>query len=630
MAEDLREASSTYAAPDVEELFGALFLHATDCILLTRTDGGVLRANPAACRALGRTEEQIRAEGRTGLVVTNGEARRMLAERARSGVTTGELTFRRLDGSTFVAAVTSTLIRRGRSDAHAYVIFRDLTARLDAERLATERMRFLNAVLDTSLDGLVVVDGEARLVDVNSAYCEMIGHSREELLRMRISDLEAVESPEETEAHLRRVREEGFDCFETRHRRKDGRIIVVLAKVRFIRLGEESIVCSLQDITVRKRADEALRESENRFRTLARTVPVGIIQFDVQGRPVFVNPTFLSMTGLGEAEALAVQGAMAIHPEDRERVSREWRAAVRNGTSFSSEYRHLQSTGKVSWVRAQGSAIRDASGAAEGFVGVIVDVTETRALHAQLAMASRLAAMGTLVAGVAHEINNPLAADLAGQGVALETAREARKRLAEQEPLDRDAEIRSLDAMIEALEDAHEGGQRVAHIVKDLAAFARPDLRRTPLRLAEVAQEAMRWLPASAALDATIRVEDAGAPDVFASAGQIEQVVVNLVTNAVKATPAGRRADVIVRVGPGSPGTARLEVVDHGTGIDPSILDRIFEPFFTTRPAGDGRGVGLGLSISHSIVASHGGTLTVGSEVGKGSTFRMELPVAEA
>jgi signal transduction histidine kinase len=162
--------------------------------------------------------------------------------------------------------------------------------------------------------------------------------------------------------------------------------------------------------------------------------------------------------------------------------------------------------------------------------------------------------------------------------------------------------------------------------VKDLAAFARPDLRRTPLRLAEVAQEAMRWLPASAALDATIRVEDAGAPDVFASAGQIEQVVVNLVTNAVKATPAGKRAAVIVRVGPGSPGKARLEVVDHGTGIDPSTLDRIFEPFFTTRPAGDGRGVGLGLSISHSIVASHGGTLTVGSEVGKGSTLRMELP----
>ena len=84
-----------------------------------------------------------------------------------------------------------------------------------------------------------------------------------------------------------------------------------------------------------------------------------------------------------------------------------------------------------------------------------------------------------------------------------------------------------------------------------------------------------------------------------------------------------------LRVGPGSPGMARLEVVDQGTGIDPAILDRIFEPSFTTRSVGDGRGVGLGLSISHSIVAAHGGTPTVGSEVGKGSTFRMELPVVD-
>ena len=208
---------------------------------------------------------------------------------------------------------------------------------------------------------------------------------------MRITDLEASESPAETAVHLQGVREGGFDFFETRHRRKDGRIILVLANVRFIRLGQESIVCSFQDITERKRADEALRESESRFRILARTVPVGIIQFDVQGRPVFVNPTFLSMTGLTEAEVLSAQGAMAIHPEDRERVAREWRVAVGSGTSFSSEYRHLQSKGKVIWVRAYGSAIRDALGAAEGFVGVIVDITETRALHAQLAMASRLA-----------------------------------------------------------------------------------------------------------------------------------------------------------------------------------------------------------------------------------------------
>jgi signal transduction histidine kinase len=138
----------------------------------------------------------------------------------------------------------------------------------------------------------------------------------------------------------------------------------------------------------------------------------------------------------------------------------------------------------------------------------------------------------------------------------------------------------------------------------------------------------MRWLPASVAQSAQVIVEDAGAPDVVASSGQLEQVVVNLVTNAAKATPVGRRGRIVIRMGTGVPGMSRLEVIDEGRGIETAILDRIFEPFFTTRPAGAARGMGLGLAICHAIVTAHGGTLTVASTPGKGSTFCMDLPVA--
>jgi len=123
-------------------------------------------------------------------------------------------------------------------------------------------------------------------------------------------------------------------------------------------------------------------------------------------------------------------------------------------------------------------------------------------------------------------------------------------------------------------------------------------------------------------------VENAGAPDVIASSGQIEQILVNLVTNAAKATHEGQRGVVVVRVGPGQPGMARVEVIDHGIGIDPAIRDYIFDPFFTTRPAGPTRGTGLGLAICQSIATAHGGSLTFESEAGKGSTFRLELPAA--
>ena len=102
----------------------------------------------------------------------------------------------------------------------------------------------------------------------------------------------------------------------------------------------------------------------------------------------------------------------------------------------------------------------------------------------------------------------------------------------------------------------------------------------------------------------------------------------NLVTNAANATPPGKRDVIRIRLGPGTPGMARLEVIDHGSGMSPATLRRIFEPFFTTRPVG--KGTGLGLAICHAIVTAHGGTLTVETEVGRGSTFRVELPAAPA
>jgi signal transduction histidine kinase len=229
---------------------------------------------------------------------------------------------------------------------------------------------------------------------------------------------------------------------------------------------------------------------------------------------------------------------------------------------------------------------------------------------------------------VAHEINNPLAAELANQGVALEVVREVRARLDDGVALDRKAEVRLLDGVVEALQDAQESGQRIARIVKDLTAFGRPDTRRTRARLIDIVNGALRWLPAAVARTARIQVEDGGAPDIVASSGQIEQVLVNLAVNAAFATPEGQRDTVIVRIGPGEPGMARLEVIDHGTGIEPAILDRVFEPFFTTHAVGAGKGMGLGLAIGHTIVTAHGGSLTLTSAVGKGSTFRVELPAA--
>ncbi|MBS1110306.1 MAG: sensor hybrid histidine kinase, partial [Anaeromyxobacteraceae bacterium] len=153
---------------------------------------------------------------------------------------------------------------------------------------------------------------------------------------------------------------------------------------------------------------------------------------------------------------------------------------------------------------------------------------------------------------------------------------------------------------------------------------------RARVRLIDVVEQAIAWLPASVFQAATVQVENAGAPEVLAASSQIEQVVINLIANAARAAPEGKKVEIVIRLGGTAEGMARVEVVDDGVGIAPAHIDRIFEPFFTTRPVGDGRGIGIGLAISHSIVDAHGGTLTVTSEVGKGSTFRVELPAAPA
>jgi signal transduction histidine kinase len=128
------------------------------------------------------------------------------------------------------------------------------------------------------------------------------------------------------------------------------------------------------------------------------------------------------------------------------------------------------------------------------------------------------------------------------------------------------------------------------------------------------------------ARSAALVVEDAGAPEVEASAGQLAQVIINLVTNAAKAIPPARHGRVVIRLGTGTGGSARLEVSDDGEGMAKEVVARVFDPFFTTRRPGEG--TGLGLPICHSIVTAHGGTITASSEPGRGSTIRVELPEA--
>ena len=577
------------AGPDVAQLFDVLFRNATDCVLFTRTDGTVLRANAAACTALARTEEQIRREGRDGLLVADENARRMVAERARAGTSSGELSFRRLDGSTFVAEVTSTIIQGAGAQEYSYVIFRDATERHRVEAESKEREARLRAYFECPAVGIALTSPEKRWIEVNDELCSMLGYSRDELSGMTWVE---VTHPDDVAGNLRLFdqlvagQRESY-TMDKRFIRKDGTPFWVLLSVSCVRRADRSVkhvVSIYVDIEKRKLAEEALRESEHWLRISQEITGIGHYVFDIQKNHWTSSTMLNGVFGIDESfPRTAGDWLRIVHPDDRAKMEDYLAELLARWSRFDREYRVVdQSSGEVRWVHGLGELQRAPDGKPIRLVGTIRDVTALRraeaeqvALQERLALSSRLAAMGTLVAGVAHEINNPLTADLAGQGLALESARKARMLRKQGSRLGLKAEIALLDEVIEGLEDAQEGAQRVARIVRDMAAFGNPNPTRTRVKLVQIVDAALGGMPALVAQAANVRVESRDSPDVMAAAGQIAQVVVNLVTNAAKATREGTRGEIVIRVGPGSQGMARLEVTDHGTGIPAAILGRI-------------------------------------------------------
>ncbi len=236
-------------------------------------------------------------------------------------------------------------------------------------------------------------------------------------------------------------------------------------------------------------------------------------------------------------------------------------------------------------------------------------------MEGQLLLADRMASIGTLAAGVAHEINNPLAFVLANLEFAIRELR--RSGIAPE--------------VVAALEEAREGGSRVREIVRDLKTFSRADdAAREPLDVGRVLRSALSLASSEIRARARLEVQLAQTPPVLASEHRLGQVLLNLLVNAAQSIPDGEPSRHLVRASTGvlPDGRVRVSIADDGAGIPPEIRGRIFDPFFTTKPIGVG--TGLGLSICHGIVVSLGGEITVESEVGRGSTFAVLLPAAAA
>jgi len=374
--------------------------------------------------------------------------------------------------------------------------------------------------------------------------------------------------------------------------------------------------------------EEALVRSELSFRKLIERAPEAICVHRDQ-RFVYVNPAMLAGLRYEHARDLIGKPIFdVIHPDDHAMTrAREATLLATSQAAAPQELRFLRSDGSTYAIESVALAVEF-----DGAPSVLVmarDITERKRMQAQLAQADRMVVMGTLAAGVGHEINNPLTYVLSNLALAGEDLEQLRQELEEQVPALAEAQEWSsrLRDLREMLQEAHAGADRVRLIVRDLKIFSRQgEERRAAVDVREVLDFSIKMAFNEMRSRGRLVKQYDTVPAVYADGARLGQVFLNLLVNAAQAIPEGHVGinEICVRVRRDVPGRVAVEVSDTGTGISPEVLPRIFDPFFTTRPVG--AGTGLGLSICHGIIQSLGGDIRVHSELGRGTTFTVLLP----
>jgi PAS domain S-box-containing protein len=493
-----------------------------------------------------------------------------------------------------------------------YRALRHATERSHALLALRERDRLFRAVFDATLDPMLISDDAGRYVDGNPAALKFFRLSHAELLTKSRADIAPLSADVIAEA-ADRLRHDGTATGEWALRTVGaGERLVEYRAIANILPGRHLSV--LRDVTERRRADAA----SGRLAAIVESAEDAIIAVDLAGRIAEWNPGAQRVFGWSAAEAVGMPIARLIPARHQDELAMMATALARGDSVRNFETVRQRNDGSAVDVSLTVAPLSDRTGKIVGSATIARDITETNKLRQRLAIADRMASLGTLAAGVAHEINNPLSAVIANVDLALEAALE--RCAAPMSPQD-------TREIVEELRDARDAAERVRLIVKDLKVFSRADERANErVDVAEVLDSTIRMVTNEIRHRATLVTDYRAVPSVDAHKSRLGQVFLNLLVNAAQAIPEGNAHGnhIFVRAGVEGPNVV-VEIEDTGTGIDPSRLEQVFEPFVTTKPVGVG--TGLGLPICRTIVDSLGGSISVKSAVGRGTTFRVSLPI---
>jgi PAS domain S-box-containing protein len=493
----------------------------------------------------------------------------------------------------------------------------DISDRYRAEQALRQSEDRFRTLFDFAGDAIFISEPGGKFIEVNRAACERLGYTREQLLAMSPAEIDTPEFARRTATRRDEILRRGSASFETEHLTSDGVVLPVEVRSTLIELsGREAILSIARDIGEHKRAQEALSLSEARFRTLIEEAPIAI-SVSRDGIGLYANRKFLAMFGVASSEeAVGRPISEYFAPEFRvESKERTRRRALGLSVPLEWESIGLRADGSPFPVHVALEQVQLPDGGAN--LGFVSDLTERKAAeqaHEQAQELLRQAAkeedIGRLAGGIAHDFNNLLTAIRGSAEMAL-------------------LQLPPGEGPREDLEQIEQAADRAAALTRQLLAFARRTMLQPEIvDLGAIVRRLEPMLSRLIGEDITlVTVTPRGAGSVLADPSKIEQVIVNLVVNARDAMPAGGTLTIETAASsaPSASGpTTTLSVTDTGVGMEAEVQAHLFEPFYTTK--GPGRGTGLGLATAQGIVRQSGGTITVQSELGVGSTFTIHLP----
>ncbi len=556
----------------------------------------------------------------------------------------------------FIHAQAEVVFDQSGAPVRMFGTVQDITDLNKTQEALLDSATRLRNILDNAAESIITIDEQGIIKSFNLASERMFGYSMNEVAGKNVKMLMPEPYRSKHDSYLKRYLKDSESrtlnvVREVVGRRKNGTIFPLELYVSEVRLEKQlTFVGILIDITKRKLAEEQLRDSEARFRAIYESAPLGIVLSDSKGKILQANPVFRRMLGYSEDELQRMTFLDLTLAEDRQATLKNIVDLVDEKQDFFRlEKRYNLKDGSLMWADVIVSAVRDADGKFKYSFGIFKDITEKKRMETMLIQAEKMASIGQLAAGIAHEINNPIGfidsnlntLNRYGKKLTeyIHQVHDLLKTAVEDDDCDPEEFINEfnqlsqnikLDHILENLKDAIaeslDGTARVKKIVSDLKDFSRTD--KTEFESADinnVLEKTLSLVWNELKYKAEVVKEFGSLPQIECNPGRLTQVFVNLLVNAVQAI---EQHGVIKIKTFQVRNSIKVQISDTGKGIPEDQLGKIFDAFFTTKEPG--KGTGLGLSISYNIISEHRGIIAVESKKGVGTTFTVTLPLTKA